>query len=343
MTLDQAAALSLLENLPRTGLTARLQASDPELMEKAERSAAHARAVREEAGRRGVLFVPWNDARFPPALLATSDCPPGLWYRGSLECLARTAVAIVGSRSGSAVALETAARLGEELAARGVTVVSGLARGVDSAAHRGALRGGVTVAVLGSGLDHIYPAEHAGLVDDIAAAGAVITEYASWTPPLRFNFPMRNRIISGLSRAVVVIEASEHSGSLITACCALEQGREVMAVPGNVLSGRNRGGHGLIRDGAKIVECADDILCELGFAVGSGARSSDGSSRCSQRSSGDSLLSRMEPGQAYDLEALAALAGVTAVRLIPRLCELELDGSVCRAGGGRFMRASRTC
>ena len=343
MTLDQAAALSLLENLPRTNLLARLQAPDLELMETAERGAAHATVVREGARRRGIHFLPWNDARFPPALLATPDCPPGLWCRGSFDCLARTMVAVVGSRSGSPVALETAARLGEELAGRGVTVVSGLARGVDSAAHRGALRGGVTVAVLGSGLDRIYPAEHVGLADEIAAAGAVVTEYAPWTPPLKFNFPMRNRIISGLSRAVVVIEASEQSGSLITASCALEQGREVMAVPGNVLSGRNRGGHGLIRDGAKIVECADDILSELGFAPGGGQRSSDESSRCSQRSSGDSLLSRMEPGQAYDLEALAALTGVAAVRLIPRLCELELDGSVCRAGGGRFMRASRTC
>jgi DNA processing protein len=343
MTVDQAAALSLLEDLPRTGLTARLQASDPELLETAARSAARASAVRDKAERRGIQFTPWNDARFPPALLATSDCPPGLWSRGSLGCLARTVVAIVGSRSGSSVALETAARLSEELAGRGVTVVSGLARGVDSAAHRGALRAGVTAAVLGSGLEHLYPAEHAGLADDIAAAGAVITEYAPWTPPLRFNFPMRNRIISGLSRAVVVIEASERSGSLITAACALEQGREVMAVPGNVLSGRNRGGHGLIRDGAKIVECADDILSELGFGSGVDRKSSDESSGCGQRPSGDPLLSRMEPGQAYDLDALAALAGVSAVRLIPRLCELELDGSVRRAGGGRFMRASRTC
>jgi DNA processing protein len=343
MTVDQAAALSLLENLPRTGLTVRLQTSDPELMEAAEQSAAQACAVREKAECRGIRFVPWNDARFPPALLTTTDCPPGLWYRGDLECLGRLAVAIVGSRSGSAAALEMAARLGEELAGRGVIVVSGLARGVDSAAHRGALRAGVTAAVLGSGLDRVYPPEHGGLAGEIATAGAVITEYAPWTPALPFHFPMRNRIISGLSRAVVVIEASERSGSLITASCALEQGREVMAVPGNALSGRNRGGHGLIRDGAKIVECADDILSELGVDWSGGRGSSDESSGCRKRSSGDSLLSKMEPGNIYDLDALAALAGVSAVRLIPRLSELELDGSVCRVGGGRFMRASRTC
>src|SRR5687768_17997630 len=265
MTVDEAVALSLIEDLPRIGLTARLLESDPELHEIATSLLDRAREDRARAARAGVHVLPWNDPLMPAHLLAISDLPPALWYRGSLDCLNQPAVAIVGSRAASSVAIETARRLATDLAARGVTVVSGLARGVDSAAHRGALRTGRTIAVLGSGLDRIYPAEHAGLARDISAAGLVLSEYPPGTPPLPFHFPMRNRLISGLSRAVVVIEASDKSGSLITAACALEQGRDVMAVPGNVLSGRNRGGHALIRDGAKIVESADDIVAELGW------------------------------------------------------------------------------
>lgn len=339
MTFDQALALSLLEDLSRRGLTDRLRDPDPELTERAAATAARAAAVWKAAAASGILFTPWNDARFPTALLTLPDCPPGLWYRGSLDCLSAAAVAVVGSRRGSAVALETAGRLGEDLARRGVTVVSGLARGVDSAAHLGALRGGVTVAVLGSGLDHVYPPEHGELAARIAARGAVVTEYPPATPPLPLHFPMRNRIISGLSRAVVVIEAAEESGSLITASCALEQGREVMAVPGNVLNGRNRGGHALIRDGAKIVESADDILCELGMLPRLASTTEHGSTDSHVRTSVDPLLSKMEAGQAYDLDELASLAGVDAPRLLARLSDLELDGRVRRAGGGRFLRA----
>jgi DNA processing protein len=236
-----------------------------------------------------------------------------------------------------------AARLGEGLARCGVSVASGLARGVDSAAHHGALTTGATVAVLGSGLDRIYPREHRGLADRIAAAGALLTEYPPGRSALPFHFPMRNRIISGLSRAVVVIEASEKSGSLITAACALEQGREVMAVPGNPLSGRNRGGHALIRDGAKIVETADDILSELGLDLDAAHVQRTPSSASKSSSSGDSLLSKMDEGQPYDLDGLVELSGLPPSRLLPRLSALELDGCLRRAAGGRFIRTSRTC
>jgi DNA processing protein len=232
--------------------------------------------------------------------------------------------------------METAGRLAADLAGCGVTVVSGLARGVDSAAHRGALRSGPTAAVLGSGLDRIYPAEHQPLAVQIADAGLVLSEYPPGAVPRPAHFPMRNRLISGLSRAVIVIEASDKSGSLITAARALEQGREVMAVPGNVLSGRNKGGHALIRDGARIVESADDILEELGLARAEPLLSR--ASAANAEGSADPLLRAMQPGEAYDVDALSAASGLDPGRLLSRLIDLELTGAVRRVGGGRFMR-----
>jgi DNA processing protein len=275
-----------------------------------------------------------------PALLAIPNCPTELWYSGRLDVLDAPAVAIVGSRAASAVALEIATQLAANLAARGVTVVSGLARGVDSAAHRGALSHGTTVAVLGSGLDVIYPREHRELAETVAARGLLVSEYPPGTPPHQGQFPMRNRIISGLSRAVVVIEAHEKSGSLITAALALQQGREVMAVPGNPLSGRSRGAHALIRDGAKIVECADDILEELGLAPAGSSATAGGQSAVVPTSCGDSILDGMEPGEACDLDTLSGRSGLDGVRLLPRLLDLELRGLVHRVGGGRFMRST---
>jgi DNA processing protein len=340
MTLDQAVALSLLTDLSRAGLTERLHNDDPELLDRAGTLVERAADVRRRAARDAIQVVPWNDPRFPLMLGAIADVPPVLWYQGLLSALDAPTVAIVGSRAATAVALETAASLGADLAARGITVVSGLARGVDSAAHRGALETGRTVAVLGSGLDRVYPHEHASLARQVAENGLVVSEYAPGTPPLPQFFPARNRIISGLSRAVVVIEASEHSGSLITAGFALEQGRDVMAVPGNVLSGRNRGGHALIRDGAKIVECADDIVEELGLARAPTGPDRSGSTHCASASSSDPVLKVMDAGQAYDLDALAAGSGLDVSRLLPRLLELELAGQVRRAEGGRFVRPS---
>lgn len=338
MTFDQAVALSLLEDLPRVGLTARLLDADPELFELATPFLERARSEIERAADAGIHALAWNDPMMPAYLMAISDAPPVLWYRGSLECLNQPAVAIVGSRAASSVSLETARRIAIDLAARGITVVSGLARGVDSAAHRGALDTGRTIAVLGSGVDVIYPPEHVELADRVAGAGLVVSEYPPGTPPLPFHFPMRNRLISGLSRAVVVIEATDKSGSLITAACAAEQGRDVMAVPGNVLSGRNKGGHALIRDGARIVECADDIVVELGLSAGpQRAAGAQGSGNAST-SSGDPVLDRMDTACAYDLDALAAASGMDAPRLLPHLADLELRGLLRRVGGGRFMR-----
>jgi DNA processing protein len=194
------------------------------------------------------------------------------------------------------------------------------------------------VAVLGSGVDYIYPSEHKELARQITTDGLVVSEYPPGTPPLHFHFPMRNRLISGLSRAVVVIEASDKSGSLITASCAAEQGRDVMAVPGNVLSGRNKGGHALIRDGAKIVECADDIVAELGLGWTAPDDPASKASSNGSTSSEDPVLRRMDTACAYDVDALAEACGLDAPRLLPLLAGLELRGLVRRVGGGRFMR-----
>jgi DNA processing protein len=338
MTHDHALALSLCIDLARTGLTERLLADDPQLLELAAPLLERARAARTASASSGMHVLAWNDARFPAALLAITDAPPALWYRGTLECLAAPIVAIVGSRAASAVALQAAEQLGAGLAAAGVTVVSGLARGVDSAAHRGALRHGRTIAVLGSGLGHLYPREHAPLAAEIERTGLVVSEYPPATPPLPQHFPMRNRLISGLARGVVVIEASEKSGSLITASCALQQGREVMAVPGNVLSGRNRGGHALLRDGARIVESAADILEELGLPVPPRSNAGDGDRPITATGAIDPVLRRMDVGQPYDLDMLAGSTGMEMARLLPRLLDLEIRGLLRRVDGGRFMR-----
>jgi DNA processing protein len=242
----------------------------------------------------------------------------------------------VGSRAASPYAIDVSERLAADLAARGLAVVSGLARGVDSAAHRGALSvGQSTIAVLGSGADVIYPPEHAPLVRAIELHGLILSELVPGTRPLPRFFPQRNRIISGLSRAVVIVEAGDRSGSLITARCALEQGREVFAVPGNILSGRNRGGHALLRDGAKIVESADDILEEIGTG---------GRAPCSgPEAPADPLLACLPPGEVCDLDGISERSGLSPARLLPRLFELELQGLVRRAGAGRFVRFDRPC
>ena len=319
-------------------------ANEPE-----KRASIRARAAAAIARGSALRLTPiaWSDAAYPPSLATIVDPPPVLWMRGVAAALDRPAVAIVGSRAGSPYALAVAERLAADLSARGVVVVSGLARGVDSAAHRGALSvsGGATIAVLGSGVDVIYPAEHKSLAREIVATGAIVSEFVPGTPPNPAFFPQRNRIISGLSRAVVVIEAGEKSGSLITARCALEQGRDVLAVPGNVLSGRNRGAHALLRDGAKIVESADDILEELGPWPGSrpsGRPDPNGASGAS-KGQADAVLACLPPGEPCDLDAISERSGLAPARLLPRLFELELQGLVARAGGGRFVRIDRTC
>jgi DNA processing protein len=276
------------------------------------------------ATARGITAIALDDERYPGQLGQIGDPPPLLWIRGDVGVLKESTVAIVGSRAATSYALDMTNRLAMDLASAGVVIVSGLARGVDSAAHRAALAArGQTVGVLGCGVDRIYPAEHRDLARDMERCGAVLSEFPPGVPPLPHHFPMRNRIISGLSLAVVVVEAPEKSGSLITASAAAEQGRDVMVVPGPAGS-RNRGGHLLIKDGAKIVETADDILQELNLRRKNGA---------------DWPLSTAVPQTLpFTVDELAAQSGEQPSVVLAQLLELELAGQIQRIGGGRFIR-----
>jgi DNA processing protein len=322
----------------------------PEPSARAAELRRRAAAALEEARRRGIQVVPRDSPAYPGRLLPIPDPPPVLWTRGDAgPC--RFEVAIVGSRFATPQGLEVGFRLGQGLAGAGFGVVSGLARGVDAAAHRGALRGGGrTIAVLGCGADVVYPPEHAQLSAEIAAGGALVSEFAPGVPPRGWHFPRRNRIISGLALGVVIVEAAERSGSLITARCALEQGRSVMAVPGAVLGGRNRGAHALIRDGARIVEDARDIVEELladwrqEFGpppAGScpGPTLSAGPDPVPAGPHRDPVLRAMAPGETYGLEELAAETGIDPMTLMARLTRFELGGWVRRVEGGRFVKA----
>ncbi len=229
---------------------------------------AEARRVLARADTLGVGVLWPGHAAYPPLLRTIPDPPLALWTLGDQACLAGPAVAVVGSRRATRAGRDVAFALAADLAALGVVVASGFAQGVDAAAHRGALSAGRSLAVLGCGLDVAYPRDHGDLRRDLASRGLLVSEFAPGTPPRAHHFPLRNRALSGVCHAVVVIEAAERSGSLITARLALEQGREVMAVPGDVRGGANAGGHALLRDGARLVERAADVLDELGWIPG---------------------------------------------------------------------------
>lgn len=294
-----------------------------------------ARDALETTVRLGFSYVALDEPGYPGLLSSIEDPPIGLWVRGQLPQLQN--VAIIGSRAASSAALEIAHGLAASLVRQGLCIVSGLARGCDGRAHQGAIAaGGQTIAVLGCGLDRIYPADHAALADDVASHGAVISEFPPGTPPLPLHFPLRNRIISGLSRAVVVVEAGEKSGSLITAACALEQGREVMVVPGPVLSGRNRGAHALLRDGATLVESSDDVLRAL-----SGAApwlESPAAVSGQATAPADPILSALDVDEPRDLDDIVGRSGLPAAAVLVRLTELELGGLARRQAGARFVR-----
>ncbi|MGM9424872.1 DNA-processing protein DprA [Hydrogenophaga sp. MI9] len=284
----------------------------------------------------GHHLVTLADSHYPASLLQTADPPPMLYVKGRLETLAHPRqLAIVGSRNPTPQGESNALQFARCLAEADVCVVSGLALGIDGAAHTGALDGGgTTIAVVGTGLDTVYPKRHEGLARRIAEHGAIVSEYPLGTPPLAAHFPQRNRIIAGLSQGTLVVEAAVRSGSLITARLAAEQGREVFAIPGSIHAPQARGCHALIRQGAKLVESAQDILEDLRLAEPASA------THPVPDSGEDSLLDAMgfDP---VGLDALQARTGIDTPTLQARLLELELEGRIDRLPGGLLQRSGQ--
>jgi DNA processing protein len=280
----------------------------------------------------GWRWVVPSDDDFPSLLAAISDPPYGLFVRGPLGVA--PAVSVVGSRAATPYGRQVARMLGEELGRSGVVVVSGMARGVDACAHRGALAvAGVTWAVWGTGPDRIYPPEHAELAEEIAAAGALVTEYPPGTPPRRYHFPERNRLIAGLAEATVVVEAGVRSGALSTARQAVDEGREVFAVPGAVFSRQSVGPNTLLRLGARPLLTAADVL-----EVVAPAASDRPTPR---RSEADGwLLDGLEQGAVFSPDELAARSGASVAEVLAELLRLELAGVVERLDDGRYARTS---
>ena len=293
----------------------------------------------------GRFLLTGDDPRYPPQLAATAGAPVALFVEGEPAALSLPQLAIVGSRSATAAGRETAFEFARRLSASGLTITSGLAAGIDAAAHRGALAaGGLTVAVCGTGLDQVYPAEHAALASTIAAQGALVSEFSMGTPPIAANFPRRNRLLSGLSRGVLVIEAAARSGSLITARLAGEQGREVMAVPGSIHNVLARGCHRLIRDGAALVESPEDVLAAIGFpglaaAAGTGEKTSGGVQKSAGGlDSAEEMLLNALGFEPADLDKLVERTGLAAPAVASMLQMLELDGRIESLAGGRYNR-----
>jgi DNA processing protein len=286
---------------------------------------------------------------YPDLLAAIPDPPLLLYIKGSPDLLAGPALAIVGSRNASTQGKANALAFAEALSRAGLAIVSGLALGVDAAAHEGALKGpGSTVAVIGTGPDLVYPARNRALCERIAAAGCIVSEYPVGTPPLPGNFPKRNRIISGLAAGVLVVEAAAQSGSLITARQAAEQGRDVFAIPGSIHAALSKGCHLLIREGAKLVDGAGDVLEAMAWSPLAGRRplprlavAAEAESAAVSSAEEDSLLAALGHDP-VDADTLLALVGGTPGELSTRLLLLELAGTVERLPGGQFQRIVRT-
>lgn len=325
-----AAELSEIEGLDRNVIDGLLAFTQWDEVEREVRRA-------NEAGAR---IIPFGSMMYPTRLRTIADPPPYLYVRGEIREEDDKAVAVVGTRSASHYGRRVAHDLCRGLASLGFTVVSGMARGIDGVAHDSALNaGGRTIAVLGSGVDRAYPPEHQGLYHRISENGAVISELPIGARPLSFNFPARNRLISGLSIGVVVVEATEKSGSLITAAIAVEQGREVFAVPGEVGSSRSRGAHRLIRQGAKLVESVEDILEEIAPQLVAPNRQSATRIRTLP------VDTQSETRQIFDLlqerplhiDEVIEASGLSTSRVSQILLELELQGFLKQLPGNRYL------
>jgi DNA processing protein len=328
---DLAAAAPLSEVLASPGdhapaltVRARRFLASGEARRRAEAELARAAAL-------GVRIVGWDEPDYPELLRRIYDPPPVLWVRGRLvEGEGGRSVAVVGSRAASPQGRALAHALARDLGASGTTIVSGLARGIDAAAHQGAVRAGArTVAVLGSALDCLYPKENAGLAAVIAERGAVVSELPSGTAAQPGTFPRRNRILAGWGTGVVVVEATQRSGALITARCALEEGREVLAVPGHPSHAQAAGTNQLIRDGAALVRDAADVAAELGLTP-----PPQGASAAAP----DAVLDALRPDVPASLEEIQALSGTPLTELLARLSELELTQRVRRLPGALYVR-----
>ena len=289
-------------------------------------------------------LIAWDDSDYPQALLTLADAPPVLFFLGRRELLNRPALAIVGSRHATPQGVENARAFASALSRAGLTIVSGLALGIDAGAHAGGLEGdGSTLACIGTGPDRVYPASHRDLAHVIALSGGIVSEFVPGTPPLRQNFPRRNRLISGIANGVLVVEATLSSGSLITARLAGEQGREVFAIPGSIHSPFSRGCHKLIRDGAKLVETAQDVLDELrieGVAIPTAAKVRGEPPERAALSSPHRAIVTALGGDPCDLDTLIVRTRLAPAALSAALVELELDGHVAALPGGRWQRVA---
>lgn len=280
------------------------------------------------------------DPRYPARLREISNPPLLLFVLGDPDCLALPQLAMVGTRNPTPAGQETAQEFARHLAGVGLTITSGLALGIDAASHRGALKGGgYSLAVVGTGLDRVYPARHRELAHEIATQGALVSEFAPGMPPLAANFPRRNRIISGLSVGTLVVEAARQSGSLITARLALEQGREVFAVPGSIHNPQARGCHQLLREGAKLVETAQDVLEELGSLVAYTPTPAGTEAVCDTAPELDAEYQKVLECIGYEptsVDTVVERSGLTADAVCSMLLVLELQGFVAATTGGHY-------
>jgi DNA processing protein len=272
------------------------------------------------------------DCDYPQALLNIPDPPLLLYVKGRLDLLNRSALAVVGSRSATPQGINNAEAFAKSLSDAGLCIISGMAHGIDAAAHRGALRGhGGSIAIVGTGLDIVYPAANRELAHMLAQQGTLVSEFPLATPPLAANFPRRNRLISGMSLGCLVVEASLQSGSLITARLALEQGRDVFAIPGSIHAPQSKGCHALLKQGAKLVETAQDILEELGGMIETPAPASGSQGA-------NPLLLEHLGFDPVDVETLSMRCGLTIAELSAMLLTLELSGHICVLPGGLYQR-----
>ena len=321
MTAGLAAGEDLVEGLAGLGAASALIDTASRLADD------EARTVIGRARGAGWRWMVPPDHEYPPLLRATADPPLGLFVRGRLDGSA--AVALVGSRKATPYGQQVARLLGEELGRAGVVVLSGMARGVDAAAHHGALdAGGRSWAVWGTGPDRVYPPEHADLSEALATHGALITEYPPGTPPRRHHFPERNRILAGIAQAVVVVEAAARSGALITARLAMEEGREVLAVPGNIFSEVSVGPNTLLRVGARPLLTPRDLFEAIGHEPGPAREEVEE----------DDVMQWVGAGEVVSLDEIAARSGKKIADVAGRVLELELSGDLERRSDGRYAR-----